>query len=183
MPPTPNSYIDLCFKKETLNIVIKYVPIVSSFTISFANISQQGLSHLTPVLCVIIYCTEIVTNAVNLFSLQTFGSVQNGKFTDDFHHKDPDQGECRKIYTTKNQNSVFYFICFFFSFRAPKNLELKKRHLKHQQGITTSVREYKRRSITVYKIHSIWTTAQIPESLEDSDSLTLTLQRLNKSLT
>lgn len=161
MPPTPNSYIDLCLKKETLNIVIKYVPIVSSFTISFANISQQGQSHLTPVLCVIIYCTEIVTNAVNLLSLQTFGSVQNGKFTEDFHHKDPDQGECRKIYTTKNQNSVFYFICFFFSFRAPKNLELKKRqHLKHQQGITTSVREYKRHSVH----HSVQNTQHLDNS-------------------
>lgn len=94
-------------------------------------------------------------------SLQTFGSVQNGKFTEDFHHKDPDQGECRKIYTTKNQNSVFFFICFFFSFRAPKNLELKKRqHLKHQQGITTSVREYKRHSVH----HSVQNTQHLDNS-------------------
>lgn len=94
-------------------------------------------------------------------SLQTFGSVQNGKFTEDFHHKDPDQGECRKIYTTKNQNSGFFFICFFFSFRAPKNLELKKRqHLKHQQGITTSVREYKRHSVH----HSVQNTQHLDNS-------------------
>uniref|UniRef100_I3IVK3 AIG1-type G domain-containing protein n=1 Tax=Oreochromis niloticus TaxID=8128 RepID=I3IVK3_ORENI len=32
-----------------------------------------------------------MNNAVNLLPLQTFGSVQNDKFTEDFHHKDPGQ--------------------------------------------------------------------------------------------
>lgn len=80
-----------------------------------------------------------------------------------------------KIFTTKTQTKVsvgkyiqlriktvvFFFICFFFSFRAPKNLELKKRqHLKHQQGITTSVREYKRHSVH----HSVQNTQHLDNS-------------------
>lgn len=51
--------------------------------------------------------TGIITNAGNLLSLQTFGSVQNKQFTEDVQNKDQDQGRCRKYPQIRIQTVLF----------------------------------------------------------------------------